>query len=57
MKLPALSGSMMMRSSAASLGSDRNTKNRLNLLGNKLDELEQELHNTRMDANVNIKYK
>ena len=41
-----------MRSSAASLGTDRNTKNRLNLLSDKLTELESEVHNARMDANV-----
>ena len=52
MKLPALSGSMVMRSSASSLGTDRNTKNRLNLLSDKLTELESEVHNARMDANV-----
>ena len=51
MKLPALSSSMVMRSSSVS---DRNTKNRLHLLSSKLDELESEVHNARMDANVKI---
>ena len=51
MKLPALSNSMMMRSSSVS---DRNTKNRLHILSSKLEELESEVHNARMDANVKI---
>ena len=39
-KLPSLSNSMVMRSSAISLNlSERNTKNRLNNLSSKLDDL------------------
>ena len=37
MKLPALSNSNIMRSSAISLGGERNTKNKLVNLSNKLD--------------------
>lgn len=52
MKLPALSGSLNMRSSAISLGSERNTKNRLTIIATKLDDLSAQVHNARMDSNV-----
>ena len=48
MQLPTL----QMRQSAISLGTERNTKNKLNNLSEKLDELQAEVHNTRMDTHV-----
>ena len=48
MKLPQLA----TRRSANSLSSERNTKYKLQNLEQKLDDLQSEVHNTRMDANV-----
>ena len=48
MKLPSLS----MRKSAVSLTNERNTKYKLQNLEQKLNDLQAEVHNARMDANV-----
>lgn len=48
MKLPILPTNKSM----VSTHTDRNTKNKLYLLSEKVEELRSEVHNTRMDSNV-----
>lgn len=53
MKLPELSSSAL-RKSAISFKSttERNTRNQLNLISQKLEDMQSEVHNARMDSNV-----
>lgn len=56
MKLPALP---MMRKSITSFTSvttERNTRNQLSSISHKVEDLQNDLHNARMDANVNRPY-
>ena len=54
MKLPVLPNNK----SSVNLSYERNTKNKLKQLGDKLEELQADLHNTRMDGNVHqIEYR
>ena len=52
LKLPNLSNMRKSISSFTSVTTERNTRNQLNSISHKLEDLQSELHNARMDANV-----
>lgn len=54
LKLPNLSNMRKSITSFASVTTERNTRNQLNNISHKLEELQGDLHNTRMDANVTL---
>lgn len=52
-KLPSLSNTANMRKSVSfTTTTERNTRNQLTLITQKLDDMQSEIHNARMDANV-----